>query len=270
MSHPRTATTPIVSVIALGLALAITAWPGAAPAASASSIGTEGDVIIELPPTVTVQPAVTITAATCTAPGSVTLSSDREVIWFIDGAETAPGTHVISDARTVIVEAGPYLGAFAPGIRTAWTIAITAPTGCESGSATPAETPRAESPAPPATAVAPVTPSRADSSPAAPAPAPQAGGTGPTAAGTTVDAPTPADDGSIAPAPSTPAASSPDSTAPAAVDGAPDVELPTLALASTQDGAPGEASLTPTIVLLLVGLAVLLIGVLRGRRPVRR
>ncbi len=137
MSHPRTVSSIIA--VALGLVITIAGVHGSAATASATPLGADEDVIIELPPTVTVQPAVSAIDATCDAPGGYTLSGEPEVIWFVDGVETSSGTHSVGP-RTLSIEAAPFLGAFAPGIRTEWTISVAAAGSCETDAeAVPAE-----------------------------------------------------------------------------------------------------------------------------------
>lgn len=262
MSQPRTVTTPAAAVIALALGLALSSVGGLGSITSATASPTEGeqDVLIELPPTVAVQPSVTTAAATCDTSATYTLSGEPEVIWLVDGTETAAGTHPVTGARTMIVEAAPYLGAFAPGIRTEWSLSIAAPPACDAEAA-PAAPP---SVGVPAQTVAP----RAAAAPA-PAPAPAAAvDPAPAASAET--------DGAELPTLGLPAESpSPAVAAPGDADRIADeaaAEPPALVLASDARQNSGPASLAPLALLLLSGAAVLLAAVGAGRpgRTARR
>ncbi|WAB82390.1 hypothetical protein OVN18_05140 [Microcella daejeonensis] len=255
MSHPRTVSS--ITAVALGLVITIAGVHGPLTSASASPLDAHEDVIIELPPTVTVQPTASAIDATCDAPGGYTLSGEPEVIWFVDGVETSSGTHSVGP-RTFSVEAAPFLGAFAPGIRTEWTITVSAPESCQTGAEvvpvptlTPPPAPRGEVPAPSTAGPAP--------SAAPPVPAPLVGANASSASAPANAAP------SSSPTGAPPA----ELVSPVALDEAVDVDLPTLALASTSSDETRPASFAPLGLLLLSGLAVLLAAAAAGR-PARR
>ncbi len=277
MSHPRTVSSIIA--VALGLVITIAGVHGPVASVSATPLGADEDVIIELPPTVTVQPAASAIDATCDAPGGYTLSGEPEVIWFVDGVETSSGTHSVGP-RTLSIEAAPFLGAFAPGIRTEWTITVAAAGSCETGAeavpaepvqtVTPAPAPREEVPAP--SSAAPAAAAAPSASPNAPAPL------------ITSDAPSGSAPATAAPATTAPATAVPPTAAPSstptvapgaepastvALDETMDVDLPTLALASASSDETRPASFAPLGFLLLSGLAVLLAAAAAGR-PARR
>lgn len=266
MSHPRTVSSIIA--VALGLVITIAGVHGSAATASATPLGADEDVIIELPPTVTVQPAVSAIDATCDAPGGYTLSGEPEVIWFVDGVETSSGTHSVGP-RTLSIEAAPFLGAFAPGIRTEWTISVAAAGSCETDAeAVPAEPVQTVAPAPAPSAAAPAP----SASPSAPAPlitsdAPS--GSAPTTAAPASSAPATAVLPTAAPSSTSTGAPGAEPTSTVALDEAVDVDLPTLALASTSSDETRPASFAPLGLLLLSGLAVLLAAAAAGR-PARR
>lgn len=269
MSQPRIVAPPVAVgiTLALGLALTLSVGLGPVPTADAAPIDETQDVLIELPPTVTVQPSASASPATCDGPAILMLSADPEIIWLVDGTETPAGAHPIADARTMRVEAAPYLGGFAPGIRTEWTIAIAAAPACETDEA--AVPPPVVAAAPTATApVAPAAPTT--TTPAAPTRAAAA----PSAAATADGAPTPAAETSAVELPTLalPTESAPSSagTAPAE-EGATAIEPAALALASeTGDGA-GSAPVVPLAVLLLSGAALLVaVGAGRARRAGQR
>lgn len=263
MSQPRTVTTPAAAIFALALGLALSSVGGLGPIAGATASPTDGDqdVLIELPPTVTVQPSVTTAAATCDTSATYTLSGEPEIIWLVDGTETAPGTHPVTGARTMLVEAAPYLGAFAPGIRTEWNFSIAAPPACGSDEAAavppsvgvPAQTTAPRATAAPAPTTAPAT-DTVDPAPAAPA---ETDGAELPTLGLPSESPSPA-------------VAAPDDADRIAEEAA--VELPTLALASDTRQSSGPASLAPLALLLLSGAAVLLAAVGAGRpgRTARR
>lgn len=264
MSQPRIVAPPaaVGITLALGLALTLSVGLGPVPTADAAPIDETQDVLIELPPTVTVQPSASASPATCDGPAILTLSADPEIIWLVDGTETPAGAHPIADARTMRVEAAPYLGGFAPGIRTEWTIAIAAAPACETDEAAAAP--------PPVVAAAPVAPAPTAQTPAAPTRA----GAAPSAAATTDGAPTPAVAPSAVELPTlalpTESAPSTGGTAPAE-EGSTAMEPAALALASETAVGAGSAPVVPLAVLLLSGAAlVVAVGAGRARRAGQR
>ncbi|WP_168914684.1 hypothetical protein [Microcella flavibacter] len=266
MSQPRIVAPPaaVGITLALGLALTLSVGLGPVPTADAAPIDETQDVLIELPPTVTVQPSASASPATCDRPAFLTLSADPEIIWLVDGTETPAGAHPIADARTMRVEAAPYLGGFAPGIRTEWTIAIAAAPACETDDTAAAP--------PPVDAAAPVAPAPAPTAhnPAAPTRA----GAAPSAAAPTDGAPTPP----VAPsAVELPTLALPTESAPSTAGTAPDeegstaIEPAALALASETADGTGSAPVVPLAVLLLSGAALLVaVGAGRARRAGQR
>ena len=84
------------------------------------------------PPTLTfVDVSASAVQPTCSAAASYALSDTAGVVWMVDGAEIAPGTHAAVAGTSVSIEATPYLGGFTDDVRTKWTFDFAAPVACD-------------------------------------------------------------------------------------------------------------------------------------------
>jgi hypothetical protein len=83
-----------------------------------------------------VDPSAAMSALTCSAAGSYTLTSDQEdpeaVIWTVNGSPVSAGVHTVSSAGTYHVHAAPAPGyGFGEHTVSDWTFTFTEPASCE-------------------------------------------------------------------------------------------------------------------------------------------